>query len=121
MVVPQSHEALRRAVWDGLGIVVPNGNRSGMETADLPGGLTANALLMVPLVQSSTVLGMLLIGRRSGNGQPDTTFNDEEIRQGLWFAKEFAPVVHVLSVADQLRDSLRVLGSVRDERDPRFS
>jgi capsular polysaccharide biosynthesis protein len=121
MVVPHSHEALRQAVWDGLGIVVPNGNRSEMETADLPGGLTADALLMVPLVQSSTLLGMLLIGRRSGNGRLDARFNDEEIRQGLRFAGEFAPVVHVLSVADQLRDSLRVLGSVRDERDPHFS
>jgi capsular polysaccharide biosynthesis protein len=121
MVVPHSHEALHQAVWDGLGIVVPNGNRSKMETADLPGGLTADALLMVPLVQSSTLLGMLLIGRRSGNGRPDATFNDEEIRQGLWFAGEFAPVVHVLSVADELRDSLQALGSVRDERDPHVS
>jgi hypothetical protein len=64
---------------------------------------------------------MLLIGRCSGNGRLDATFNDEEIRQGLRFAGEFAPVVQVLSVADQLRDSLRVLGSVRDERDPHFS
>jgi capsular polysaccharide biosynthesis protein len=121
IVVPHSHEALRKAVWDGLGIVAPNGNRSGMETADLPGGLTADVLLMVPLVQSSTLLGMLLIGRRSGNGRPDATFNDDEVRQGLRFAGEFAPVVHVLTVADELRDSLRVLGSVRDERSPNSS
>lgn len=122
LVVPHSHEAIRQAVSDGLGIVAPNGDRSVMEIADLPGGLTADALLMVPLVQRSTLLGMLLIGRRSGNGRPDATLTDEEVRQGLRFAGEFAPVVHVLFVADQLRDSLRVLGSVRDdERDPRFS
>jgi hypothetical protein len=120
MLVPQSHEALRQALWDGLG-VVRHGDRSATETADLPGGRMADALLMVPLVQGSTWLGMLLLGRRSGNGRPDAAFSDEEIRQVIWDAMQFAPVVHALSVADQLRESLRALRSAREDAEPRSS
>lgn len=123
MIVPPSHRALRQAIWDGLGILnggILNGSRSEIETADLPGGRTADALLMIPLVQNSTCMGMLLLGRRSSNGRGLAAFSDEEIRQGITFAREFTPVVQVLSVADQLRDSLRVLGSIREEHDPRL-
>jgi capsular polysaccharide biosynthesis protein len=120
MLVPQSHVALRQALWDGLGIVRP-GDQSVMETADLPGRRMADALLMVPLVQGSTWLGMLLLGRRSGNGRPDAAFSEEEVGQVIWDAMQFAPVVHALSVADQLRESLRALRSIREDAQPRSS
>lgn len=113
-VVDRNHEALRQALWDGVG-VVPSGNGSRRATADLPGGRTAETLVMVPLVQGSSWVGMLCFGRRADNGYPVSAFTDEEITYGIRCAMDFTPVIQMLLVADRLQQALKALRSSRQD------
>jgi capsular polysaccharide biosynthesis protein len=110
-VVDQNHEALRHARWNGVG-VVPSRNGSQLATSDLPGGRTAEALAIVPLVQGSSWLGTLCFGRSGDNGHPVEAFTDEEIAYGIRCAMDFTPVIQALLVADRLQQALRALRSV---------
>jgi capsular polysaccharide biosynthesis protein len=109
-VVDRNHEALQYALWNGVG-VVPSQNGAQLATGDLPGGRTAEALAMVPLVQGSSWLGMLCFGRSADNGHPAKAFTDEEIAYGVRCAMEFSPVIQALLVADRLQQALKALRS----------
>jgi capsular polysaccharide biosynthesis protein len=113
-VVDQNHEALRHAFWNGVGIV-PSGNGAHLATADLPGGRTAETLVMVPLVQDSYWLGMLCFGRRGDYSQPVNRFTNDEIAYGIRCAVNFTPVIQTLIVADRLQQALRALRSFRND------
>ena len=110
-VVDQNHEALRDALWNGVGIA-PSGNGSRPATADLPGGRTAEALVMIPLVEGSSWLGMLCFGRRAHNGNPADTFTDEEIGYGIRCAMDFSPVISALLFTHRLQRALKALRSL---------
>jgi hypothetical protein len=109
-VVDRDHEALRHALWNGVG-VVPSQNGAQLSTGDLPGGRTAEALAMVPLVQGSSWLGVLCFGRSANGGHPVEAFTDEEIAYGIRCAMDFTPVLQALLVADRLQQALRGLRS----------
>jgi hypothetical protein len=83
----------------------------------LPGGRNAEAIVLVPLVESSSWLGMLLVGRRRlSSGQRDVAFSDEEIAHVIRYAMEIAPRLQALLLLDELQSSpLRSLDA-RTER-----
>jgi hypothetical protein len=115
-VVDRNHEVLRQALWDGIG-VLQDANGPGMAAADLPGGRTVDALVMVPLVQGASWLGVLLVGRRSRNGgRTATTFSDKEIRRATRCAASYSPIVQTLLEVNRLQQSLWALGSVGEHR-----
>jgi hypothetical protein len=115
-VVDQNHEVLRQALWDGVGVLQETNEPRMAAVADLPGGREADALVVVPLIQGSSWLGMLLVGRRSDNGQSATTFSDKEVQRAIHCATEYSPIIQTLLVAHRLQQSLQVLRSDGKER-----
>jgi hypothetical protein len=114
-VVEQHHEAFRNALRDGVSVFHdPVELRNA--AAGIPGSQTAEALVMLPLVQGTTWLGMLLIGRRSHNRHPATPFSDEEIASTLVSGMEIASFVQSLALAKRLRECLRAIEPSNDER-----
>jgi hypothetical protein len=116
-VVDQNHEALRRALWEGVGVLQnPNGLSTGA-AADLPGGQRADALILVPLVQGRSWLGTLLLGRRSDNGRrPAAGFSDKEVKRAVHCAENYSPIIQTLLEARRLQQSLWTLRSVGEQR-----
>jgi capsular polysaccharide biosynthesis protein len=115
-VVDQNHQVLRQVLWDGVGVLQDDNGPRMTAAADLPGGRSADALVMVPLVQGSSWLGMLLVGRRSANGHSANGFSDKEVKRAIRCAADYAPIIQTLLVAHRLQQSLQVLRSSVDER-----
>jgi capsular polysaccharide biosynthesis protein len=116
-VVGQDHEALRRALWEGVGVLQDANWQSMAAAADLPGGRTADALMMVPLVQGPSWLGMLLVGRRSRNGRRSAAaFSDKDVKRAVHCAANYSPIIQTLLVARRLQQSLWALRSVGEQR-----
>jgi uncharacterized protein involved in exopolysaccharide biosynthesis len=101
-VVDQDHAVLRQALWDGV-TVFHDANELRADAADIPGSNSADAMIMLPLVQGTSWLGMILIGRRSNNGDHAALFSDEEIERALVCGMEAACIVQSLALAKQLR------------------
>jgi capsular polysaccharide biosynthesis protein len=116
-VVDQNHEALRQALWEGVGVLQnPNGLSTGA-AGDLPGGQRADALILVPLVQGRSWLGTLLLGRRSDNGRrPAAGFSDKEVKRAVRCAANYSPIIQTLLEARRLQQSLWTLRSVGEQR-----
>jgi hypothetical protein len=112
-VIDQNHEAFRQALWDGVHLL--QGANGSHLPADIPGGRTAQELVLVPVVQGSSWLGMLLVGRHSDNGRPVTGFSDEEIGYAIRCAMNFAPIIRMLLVGYQLEQALQALRSLGKE------
>jgi hypothetical protein len=66
---------------------------------------TQEALLVIPLVQCQTWLGVLLIGRRSQR-QRATPFSDKEIADAFLCGMELAALIQALLLAKRLRDCM---------------
>jgi len=115
-VVDQNHEALRQALWEGVGVLQnPNGLSTGA-AADLPGGQRADALILVPLVQGRSWLGTLLLGRWSDNGRRSAVgFSDKEVKRALRCAANYSPIIQTLLEARRLQQSLWTLRSVGEQ------
>jgi hypothetical protein len=58
----------RYALAEGVAIFQASNSPPPTAAIGLPGSLSVAALVMVPLVEDSSRLGMLLVGRRSANG-----------------------------------------------------
>jgi hypothetical protein len=52
---------------------------------------------------------MLLVGRRSSNGQPVVPFSDAEITNAILCAMELGSLMHSLLLAKRLRECLATL------------
>jgi transcriptional regulator with GAF, ATPase, and Fis domain len=98
-VIDQNHEELRRALWNGVS-VLQDTDAPGAAAAGIPGSKTVEALVLLPLIQGKTWLGMLLLGRRA------TLFNDKEIADAIACGVELASLVQSLLLAKQLRQCL---------------
>jgi capsular polysaccharide biosynthesis protein len=108
-IVDQTHDALRQALAEGVGIFQEDANRSPTAAAGLPGSQTTEALIVVPLVVGSSWHGVLLVGRRSANGHRVASFNDQELESIIMYALEIAPMIQTLMLLDQLQASMRTL------------
>jgi uncharacterized protein involved in exopolysaccharide biosynthesis len=100
-VVDQGHEQLRQALWNGVNVLYGADDLGA--AAGIPGSQTQEALLILPLVQGPTWLGVLLIGRRASQEQHATPFSDEEIADALLRGMELAALIQALLLAKQLR------------------
>jgi len=105
-IVQQHHEQLRQALWDGVTVLQGTEDAVGAAAAGVPGAHTLQALIIMPLVQGQTWLGMLLIGRRASEGRHATPFSDQEIATALVCGMEVAAVIQSLLLAKRLRDCL---------------
>jgi capsular polysaccharide biosynthesis protein len=103
-VVDQDHEQLRQALWNGVSVLY--GGDDLAAAAGIPGTQTQEALLVIPLVQGQTWLGVLLIGRRASQDQHATPFSDKEIADALLCGMELAALIQALLLAKQLRDCM---------------
>jgi capsular polysaccharide biosynthesis protein len=117
--VDQNHEQLRRALWNGLS-VLQGREAVGGAAAGIPGLQRLEALLIVPLVQGRTWLGVLLIGRRDSPGQLATPFSDGEIADAVLCGMELAAITQSVLLANRLRDALGAFepSSERPEQAP---
>jgi capsular polysaccharide biosynthesis protein len=116
-VVDHNHEALRRALWEGVGVLQSSNGRAVGAAADLPGGQRADALIIVPLVQGPSWLGSLLVGRRSDNGRRSAAgFSDKEVKRAMRCAANYSPIIQTLLEARRLQQSLWALRSVGEQR-----
>ena len=113
--VSQSHDVLRQALADGVGIFKDGTHRSPTAATGLPGSQSTEALVMVPLVQGPSWFGMLLVGRRSDNGQHVASFDDQELARIITYAGEMAPMLQTLLLLERLQGSVRSLDLPRDE------
>jgi hypothetical protein len=114
-VVRKSHDVLRQALADGVGIFQEGIDRIPTAAAGLPGSQSTKALIIVPLVKRSSWFGMLAVGRRSANGHRVAGFNDQEIERIIMYAMEIAPTLHTLILLGRLQDSLRSPEQSRDD------
>jgi capsular polysaccharide biosynthesis protein len=105
-VVDEGHEQLRQALRNGVTVLHGTEDAVGRAAAGIPGARTLEALVIVPLVQGHTCLGMLLVGRRASNGQHATPFSDPEIAHALLCGMEVAALLQSLLLARRLRDCL---------------
>jgi ElaB/YqjD/DUF883 family membrane-anchored ribosome-binding protein len=78
-------------------------------TIRLPGSRNAEALVVVPLVDGSSWLGMLVVGRRSTNGDDAAAFSDQEIELIILYAMEIAPTLQALLLLYRLQRPLHAL------------
>jgi len=108
-IVDQTHDALRQALAEGVGIFQKDANRAPTAATGLPGSQTTEALIVVPLVVGSSWHGVLLVGRRSANGHRVASFNDQELESIIMYALEIAPMIQTLMLLDQLQASMRTL------------
>jgi uncharacterized protein involved in exopolysaccharide biosynthesis len=100
-VVDQGHEQLRQSLWNGVNVLY--GADMLGAAAGIPGSQMLEALIIVPLVQGHTWLGVLLIGRRASQWQHATPFSDGEIADVLLCGMEFAALIQALLLARRLR------------------
>jgi capsular polysaccharide biosynthesis protein len=107
-VVDRNHDVLRQALEAG-GSVFQDTDRPDLAAVGLPGSGTADALVMVPLVQGPSWLGMLLVGRRSDNDQSATAFSDQEITEVIGLAGEFAFTFQTLLLLHRIQQCLGTL------------
>lgn len=103
-VVDQDHEQLRQALWNGVSVLY--GADALSAAAGIPGSQTQETLLIMPLVQGQTWLGMLVIGRRGSQAQHATPFSDREIADALLCGMEIAALLQALLLAKRLRDCM---------------
>jgi capsular polysaccharide biosynthesis protein len=115
-IVDQSHDVLRQSLMDGVGILQEGTDRTPTVAAGLPGSQTTQALVMVPLVEGSSWLGMLLVGRRSANGQHVASFNDQELERIIMYAMEIAPTLQTLILLNRLQGAARSLEMSRNDQ-----
>jgi capsular polysaccharide biosynthesis protein len=106
--VDQRHDVLRQAHQDGVS-VFEDASRLGAAAAGIPGSRTADAFMLVPLVQGPSWIGVLLVGRRSDNGRRATPFDDQEIEALVQYATDCMPVLYSLLLFRRLQQSLAVL------------
>ena len=106
--VDRRHDLLLQARQEGVS-VFQDASRLGAAAAGIPGSQTAEALMLVPLVQGPSWIGMLLVGRRSVNGRRATAFDEQEIQDLVRYATDCAPVLHSMLLLRQLQQSLAVL------------
>ena len=116
-VVAQDHDVLRQALAEGVSIF-QDSERLRAAAAGIPGSRTAEALVMVPLVQGQSWVGLLLVGRRSENGHGATAFNDDEIERIIRYAMEIAPTLQTLVLLYRLHWSLEALDRSRNDQAP---
>jgi capsular polysaccharide biosynthesis protein len=112
-VVDQDHEQLRQALWNGVSVLY--GADDLAAAAGIPGAQTQEALLVIPLVQGQTWLGVLLIGRRASKGQHAIPFSDKEIADSLLCGMELAALIQALQLAKRLRECM---GAFEPSSDP---
>jgi capsular polysaccharide biosynthesis protein len=105
-VIDQGHEQLHQALWNGVSVLYGTDDAVGRAAAGIPGARTVQALVIMPLVQGQTCLGMLLIGRRASHGQHATPFSNPEIAHALLCGMEVAALLQSLLLAQRLRDCL---------------
>jgi capsular polysaccharide biosynthesis protein len=103
-VVDQDHEKLRQALWNGVSVLYGVDDLTAAE--GIPGTQLQEALLVIPLVQGKTWLGVLLIGRRASQGQHAAPFSDKEIADALICGMELAALIQALLLAKRLRDCM---------------
>jgi hypothetical protein len=82
----------------------------------IPAAGTVEAVVILPLVQDSTWLGTILIGRRSSSGYQATSFSDDEIASALFCGMELAPLMQSLLLAKRLRKCLGALEPSSDQQ-----
>jgi capsular polysaccharide biosynthesis protein len=123
VAVDIGNEILREALRQGAS-VFQDTNPVPPAAVDIPGGRNAEALVLVPLVESSSWLGMLLVGRRRpASGSRNVTFSDEDIERIILYAMEIAPTLQALLLLGRLQSPLRSLDDPeeRAERTADFS
>jgi hypothetical protein len=121
VAVDVDNEILREALRQGVS-VFQDGNPMPT-TAGLPGSRDTEALVVTPLVEGSSWLGMLLVGRRSTNGNQVAAFTDQEVERIILYAMEISPTLQALLLLHRLRGPLRSLVSPaeaeqQDDADP---
>jgi hypothetical protein len=114
-IVDQSHDALREALAEGVGIFQDGTDRTPAAAVGLPGSQSTQALVVVPLVVGSSCHGMLLVGRRSANGHRVASFSDQELEHIIMYAMEIAPLLQTLVLLDRLQGSVHSLEMSRDD------
>jgi capsular polysaccharide biosynthesis protein len=117
LLVDPNHDVLRQTLADGVGIFQDADRLRAAAAAGLPGSRTAEeVVVMVPLVQGHSWVGMLLVGRRSENGHGATAFDDNEVENIILYAVDIAPTVQALSLLYRLDGSLRAFHGSRSEQ-----
>jgi transcriptional regulator with GAF, ATPase, and Fis domain len=115
-VVSRDHDVLRQALAEGVAIFQDSNSRSPTAAVGLPGSQSVEALVVVPLVEGSSWLGILLVGRRSANGHNDAGFSDQEIEHIIIYAMEVASKLQALLLLCRLQKSLQSLDAFSPER-----
>jgi capsular polysaccharide biosynthesis protein len=115
-VVSREHDVLRQALAEGVAIFQDSNSRSPTAAAGLPGSQSVEALVVVPLVEGSSWLGMLLVGRRSANGHNVAEFSDQEIEHIILYAMEIASKLQALLLLCRLQQSVESLEAFDPER-----
>jgi capsular polysaccharide biosynthesis protein len=115
-VVSRDHDVLRQALAEGVAIFQDSNSRSPTAAVGLPGSQSVEALVVVPLVEGSSWLGMLLVGRRSANGHNVAEFSDQEIEHIIIYAMEIASKLQALLLVCRLQESVESLEAFDPER-----
>ena len=115
-VVSRDHAVLRQALAEGVAIFQDSNSRSPTAAVGLPGSQSVEALVVVPLVEGSSWLGMLLVGRRSANGHNVAEFSDQEIEHIIIYAMEIASKLQALLLVCRLQQSVESLEAFDPER-----
>jgi transcriptional regulator with GAF, ATPase, and Fis domain len=117
-VVSRDHDVARQALAEGIAIFQDSNSRSPTAAVGLPGSQSVKALVVVPLVEGSSWLGMLLCGRRSANGHNVAGFSDQEIEDIIIYAMEIASKLQALLLLRRLQQSVKSLEAFDPERAP---
>jgi capsular polysaccharide biosynthesis protein len=115
-VVSRDHDVVRQALTEGIAIFQDSNSRSPTAAVGLPGSQSVEALVVVPLVEGSSWLGMLLVGRLSANGHNVAGFSDQEIESIIVYAMEIASKLQALLLLCRLQGSLQSLEAFDPER-----
>jgi pyruvate/2-oxoglutarate dehydrogenase complex dihydrolipoamide acyltransferase (E2) component len=107
--VDPGHDALRQTHQDGVSVFNDTAQLAVAAAAGIPGSQTAEALILVPLVQGPSWIGTLLVGRRSGTGRQATAFDDQEVADVVLYAMDSVPILNSLLLLRQLQQCLTVL------------
>jgi capsular polysaccharide biosynthesis protein len=106
VAVDVDNDILREALGHGASVFQDDNPMPA--AVSVPGCRTAEALVVVPLVEGSSWLGALLVGRQqSDNGHRVALFSDQEIERIILFAMEIAPTLQALLLLGRLRRPLR--------------
>jgi capsular polysaccharide biosynthesis protein len=109
--VDQGHGLLRQALDEGVSVVEDASRLPA--AAGIPGAQTVEPLVLLPLVQRSSWVGMLVVGRRSRDGRPPAAFNDGEIENLILYAADCVPLLNSLLLLRRLQQLLAVLDPSR--------